>query len=193
MPDFDANESELYYGLESDSVFPRKENRPPLVLGANNKNMIKFALIGAALVVITIVIHALGTTWLLRVLRDRYVDAEGFVRAGRHLQALIATVLALLLLHTLEIIVWAYAYLTLLPSGELASFEESVYFSFVTFTTLGYGDITLTENWRLLSGIEALNGIMLVGWTTAMLFAVVQRSWQSMAHRSRADNPGEES
>ena len=107
------------------------------------------------------------------------------------MEVLVATVLALLLLHTLEIVVWAYAYLALLPSGELASFEESVYFSFVTFTTLGYGDITLPENLRLLSGIEALNGIMLVGWTTAMLFAVVQRTWQGMAHRTRGSTSNE--
>ena len=53
----------------------------------------------------------------------------------------------------------------------------------VTFTTLGYGDITLVEHdWRLLSGIEALNGILLVGWTTAFLFMVVQRSWTTKAH-----------
>jgi hypothetical protein len=53
---------------------------------------------------------------------------------------------------------------------------------------LGYGDITLVEHeWRLLSGIEALNGILLVGWTTALLFLVVQRSWAIKAHR-RGEN-----
>jgi hypothetical protein len=141
-------------------------------VGAFNNNMVKYALIGAALVVVTVIIHALGTTWWLRVLGRPYTDSDGMVIVGKSAQVLIGTVLALLVLHAIEIVVWAYAYLALLPSGELASFEESVYFSFVTFTTLGYGDITLTENWRLLSGIEALNGIMLVGWTTAMLFAV---------------------
>lgn len=147
--------------------------------------MVKFTLIGAVLVVITVIIHAVGTTAWVRMLKRRYADADGMIRPGKTPQVLIGTVLALLLLHTLEIIAWAYAYLMLLPSGELASFEEAVYFSFVTFTTLGYGDITLTENWRLLSGIEALNGIMLVGWTTAMLFTVVQRTWQGMAQRDR--------
>jgi hypothetical protein len=151
--------------------------------------MIKYALIGAALVVITVMIHAVGTTWWLRVLRYRYADAQGLMQPGKTLHVLIGTVLALLLLHTIEIVVWAYAYVALLPAGVLASFEESVYFSFVTFTTLGYGDITLTENWRLLSGIEALNGIMLVGWTTAMLFAVVQRTWQALAHRTQSNIP----
>jgi len=150
--------------------------------------MLKFALIGAALVVITVIIHAAGTTRWLGVLRRRYADEDGLFRPEKTLQVLIGTVLVLLLLHTLEIIVWAGAYQLLLPTGELASFEEAVYFSFVTFTTLGYGDITLSENWRLLSGIEALNGIMLVGWTTAMLFAVVQRTWQGIAKKGR-DKP----
>jgi len=53
---------------------------------------------------------------------------------------------------------------------------------------LGYGDITLVEHeWRLLSGIEALNGILLVGWTTALLFLVVRRSWETKAH-GRGEN-----
>jgi len=93
------------------------------------------------------------------------------------LRILVGVVLAMLDIHSIEIIVWAFAYSLLLPMGELGSFEETVYFSFVTFTTLGYGDITLTEGWRLLSGIEAMNGIMLAGWTTAMVFTVVERVW----------------
>lgn len=151
----------------------------------NYNNMVKFALIGAALVVITVIMHAFGTTAWLKVLGRRYTDSDGLIRAGKTLHVLVGTVIVLLFLHTLEIIVWAYAYLAMLPVGELASFEEAVYFSFVTFTTLGYGDITLAENWRLLSGIEALNGIMLVGWSTAMLFAVVQRTWQGIARRGQ--------
>ena len=153
--------------------------------------MVKFALIGAILVVITVVLHAFGTTGWLRVLGRRYADEEGLVRAGKTLQALIGTVIVLLVLHTLQIVVWAYAYLAIVPAGELGSFEEAVYFSFVTFTTLGYGDITLSEGWRLLSGIQALNGIMLVGWSTAMLFAVVQKSWQGMAQKFRGSAAGE--
>lgn len=155
----------------------------------NNNKMLKFALIGAALVVITVIIHAVGTTLWLRVMTRRYGQEDGTIRPGRMLHVLIGTVAVLLVLHTLEIIVWAYSYLALVP-GELDTFEEAVYFSFVTFTTLGYGDITLSEYWRLLSGIEALNGIMLVGWTTAMLFAVVQRTWQGMAHKIRGSDPG---
>jgi voltage-gated potassium channel len=153
--------------------------------------MVKFALIGAILVVITVVIHAVGTTSWLRVLGRRYADDEGLVRAGKTLHALIGTVVVLLVLHTFQIVIWAYAYLSIVPAGELDTLEEAVYFSFVTFTTLGYGDITLSEGWRLLSGIQALNGIMLVGWSTAMLFAVVQKSWQGMAHKLRGATAGD--
>ena len=149
--------------------------------------MVKYALIGALLVVITVVIHAVGTAAWLRVLGQRYADENGVVRSGKTLHVLISTVIVLLFLLTIEIIVWASAYLALLPAGELASFEEAVYFSFITFTTLGYGDITLSEHWRLLSGIEALNGIMLAGWTTAMLFAVVQKTWQGMVRQRQAN------
>jgi hypothetical protein len=156
-----------------------------------NNKMIKFALIGALLVVITVVIHAIGTAGWLRVMTRTYADEQGTVRPGKTLHVLIGTVVVLLVLHTLEIIMWANAYLRLVPTGDLASFEEAVYFSFVTFTTLGYGDITLTERFRLLSGIEALNGIMLVGWSTAMLFAVVQRTWQGIGQRGKTSTSNE--
>ena len=83
-------------------------------------------------------------------------------------------------LHAIQIAIWAISYKALVPEGELPNFEAAAYFSFVTFTTLGYGDITLSEGWRLLSGIQALNGILLVGWSTAVLFATVQRIWQGL-------------
>jgi voltage-gated potassium channel Kch len=98
------------------------------------------------------------------------------------LTAIISTAVTLLMLHVIEVVVWAVAYRALPSISTLDTFEKAMYFSVVTFTTLGYGDITLPqEEWRMLSGIEALNGILLVGWTTAFLFAVVQRTWSASA------------
>ena len=54
-----------------------------------------------------------------------------------------------------------------------------MYFSFTTFTTLGYGDVTLEGPWRLLTGIESLNGVILIGGSTALSFAVIQEVWKS--------------
>ena len=141
-------------------------------------------LIGAGLVLLTVAIHASGTTLWVSFLVRRYFNDDGHWGTGRALGAITSTVIVLIFLHVIQITIWAYAYLSLVSVEEIDSFEKSLYFSFVTFTTLGYGDLTLSEDWRLLSGIQALNGILLVGWTTAMLFAVVQRTWQSIArHR----------
>ena len=141
--------------------------------------MLKLSLIGSALIAITVVIHATGTTAWVKHLGRKF-DGQPTVSGRRATLVLVNTALIVFALHAVEIVVWAVAYQLLLPAHELASFEEVVYFSFVTFTTLGYGDITLSEGWRLLSGIEALNGILLVGWTTAMIFAVVQNIWRGI-------------
>lgn len=136
------------------------------------------AVIGTVLVALTVVIHALGSTYLVRYLARRFLDERGRWGSRNTLFALIQAAVVLVALHVLEIMVWAGVYKALVPVGELADLESAVYFSFVTFTTLGYGDITLSDGWRLLSGIQALNGILLVGWSTALMFAVVQKSWQ---------------
>jgi hypothetical protein len=142
--------------------------------------MLKLSLIGSALIAITVIIHAVGTSRWMRHLAQIYA-ANSLWTGRRAALVLVNTALVVFVLHTLEIVIWAGAYLALVPAEELASFEEAVYFSFVTFTTLGYGEITLGPAWRLLSGIEALNGILLVGWTTAMIFSVVQGMWRGLA------------
>ena len=145
--------------------------------------MLRLALIGSVLIAITVVIHAIGTTFWVRHLGQKYTRTPK-IPFGQAIAILIKTVLIVFALHTIEIMVWAGAYEVLLPLDELGSFEQAVYFSFVTFTTLGYGDITLSEGWRVLSGIEALNGILLVGWTTAMIFSVVQAIWRGLAENN---------
>jgi len=142
--------------------------------------MLKISLIGSVLIAITVVIHAAGTTAWVRYLGRKYTG-KSIIGRRRATLVLVNTALIVFALHAIEIVIWAGAYQILMPVNELGSFEEAVYFSFVTFTTLGYGDITLSEGWRLLSGIEALNGILLVGWTTAMIFSVVQNIWRGLA------------
>ena len=74
----------------------------------------------------------------------------------------------------LEVLLWAFAYIAL---GEIQELEAAFYFSMVTFTTLGYGDIVLDPSWRLLASFQAATGIIMFGWTTAILMAVVQYSF----------------
>lgn len=135
------------------------------------------------LVAMTVAIHAFGTVYWIRHLIRYYAEADGEFRAHKTLPALTWTAVWLLMLHLVEVVVWALSYLLTMPGGIITTVEEAVYFSVVTFTTLGYGDITLADHeWRLLSGAEALNGILLVGWSTALLYAIFHRSWQGLVH-----------
>jgi len=140
--------------------------------------MLKFALIGFMLVGVTVSIHATGTSVWMRSMIRRYAGHDGQWRPRDRWQVFMWTAITLLGLHMVEIVVWALTYLWLPSVAGLETLEKSVYFSLVTFTTLGYGDITLQTGPRLLSGIEAMNGIFLFGWSTALFFAVSQRSWK---------------
>ena len=150
--------------------------------------MLKYSLLGVLLVAVTVTIHAVGTTLWLRRLSRRFANVANLHRLSQSLRILIGTIVVLTILHTLQIMVWALAYLYLLPENVFDSFEEATYFSFVTFTTLGYGDITLAGGWRIISGIEALNGVLLLGWSTALLFTLVQRTWKDMLRQDASNN-----
>lgn len=141
--------------------------------------MLRIFLLGTGIAAITVVLHALGTTAWVAYLGRRYPGGAGLASKRSALAVLTLTMVIAIVLHTLQILLWAVSYLMLLPNGEFQTLEEAFYFSIVTFTSLGYGDITLGEGWRVLSGIEALSGILLLGWTTALLFAAVQRTWQA--------------
>ena len=150
--------------------------------------MIMSVVTGVALVGLTVAIHAVGTTYWLR-FTVRWLGSATELRARTALTTLVSTAIVLLLLHVIEVVLWALTYLALPQIASLKTFEEAVYFSLVTFTTLGYGDITLQGGWRLLSGIEAMNGIVLFGWTTATLFSVVQRIVASTARSHHPAGP----
>ena len=97
---------------------------------------------------------------------------------------MIATVSVLMLAHVSEVLVWAavYALTDAAPQGA-----SLVYFAFVNFATLGYGDITPVPRWLLLGPITALNGVMLTGWSTAVIFEVLRRTLEVTGLAARAD------
>lgn len=140
--------------------------------------MMTLLLTALILIAITIVVHGLGTSWWLQRVGKRYPGASKRLTVPGKAGVVIQTVLFMVFLHFIEILLWAIAYM-LVAAEEFESFEAAIYFSAVTFTTLGYGDITLSSNWRLLSGFEAIGGIVLIGWTTAFLYAVLQRMWEA--------------
>jgi hypothetical protein len=94
------------------------------------------------LVAVTVAIHAFGTVYWIRHLGRHYAGADGELRPHKTLPALTWSAVVLLMLHLVEVVVWALAYLLIMPGDKIAAFEEAVYFSVVTFTTLGYDDIS---------------------------------------------------
>ncbi len=144
--------------------------------------MLRSIAIGGILVCVTIVIHAVGSMGWLDYLMRRYFRKDGELGSRGAIRILVSSGAVLLSLHVVEITIWAVTYRTLPAITELDTLEKSIYFSMVTFTTLGYGEITLGPEWRLLSSIQAMNGILLFGWTTALLFSILQRTW-ILSHR----------
>jgi hypothetical protein len=130
--------------------------------------------IGYAVILVfgTVLIHAACTAgvivWLRSLVRHHWALRSAVRRA-----AVLATLVFLMsLAGYLESGLWAGFYVMV---GALPTFEDATYFSLVTFTTLGYGDITLDENWRVLAAFEAANGIIMFGWTTAIIAASAHR------------------
>jgi hypothetical protein len=127
---------------------------------------------GAGAVVCTIFIHALAL--LAAVNLFRYEKKLG--RAGKGVWIDFAIVVLVVsfafVAHLIEIALWA---MLLVIFGEFQGFGNAYYHSAVNYTTLGYGDVLLTPSWRLLGPLEAANGALMFGVSTAMVFAVIQR------------------
>ena len=84
----------------------------------------------------------------------------------------------MLLSITLQALLWALVYLFQSEITTLPDIQTAFYFSMVTFTTLGYGDVVLTDEWRILASVQAANGVIIFGWTTALIFYFIQHIYK---------------
>ena len=140
------------------------------------------------LVFATTVVHAACTTIALRSLEVFHAERW---RLKPHVSGTILTatlVLMMFLAALFESLIWALTYVGV---GAITGLEQALYFSIATFTTLSYGGIVLDESWRLLASVEAANGIIMFGWTTALIFAFVQRlhsQWKSHLKEAREES-----
>jgi hypothetical protein len=100
-------------------------------------------------------------------------------RFWKNVAIMIVITLVMAAAHLIEIAMWAAAFLTI---GEISTFEKAFYFSAENYTSLGYGDIVLSERWRLLGPLEAINGLLLFGLSTAVMFAVLSRLVSGRLH-----------
>jgi len=128
--------------------------------------------VGAVCCLVNIAIHAAIMAWVVVVARRASRATQNLGAARHHIAVMSATVLVLLVAHALEVAVWAFVYRLV----HLVPIEDTFYFAFVNYTTLGYGDILPSPEWRMLGPITAMNGVLLFGWSTAVIFEVLRTS-----------------
>jgi len=134
--------------------------------------MFRQILAGFSVSLCNIVIHALVMTAVVRVVHIGTVRHR-LPPTPHMIAVMIATVSVLMMAHASEVIVWsiAYAVMNAAPAGA-----DVGYFAFVNYTTLGYGDVVPVERWRLIGPITAMNGMLVFGWSTAVIFEVLRRT-----------------
>jgi hypothetical protein len=131
--------------------------------------MISKLVIAWGLMALCVVIHATGITVALRKVR-RHAGTRP--HAWRWVWLFVRIAGWIVLLHLLEISAWAAVYVW---DHAMPDLQSALYFSAVTYTTTGYGDLVLSREWRLVGAVEALTGILMCGWSTGFFFAVVSR------------------
>lgn len=145
--------------------------------------MIIQLLIGGLVSAVNIVIHALVTVGAVGIARRQGLRHSDRPRV--HLMTVMVTTAAVLMCaHTLEVFVWALSYAIL---GAAPEGSDLLYFAFVNYTTLGYGDIVPVQAWRLIGPLTAMNGVLLFGWSAAVLFEVLRKT---LDHLADSKTPG---
>ena len=137
-------------------------------------------LVGSGLIATTLLLEAIFVAAAIAGLSRFGPALNGKYRRSKQVAAIIATTMWLLLALSAAVWIWAAAFIAL---GQFSDVETAVYFAVVSFTTLGYGDVVIGEEWRLLSGFVATNGLMLFALTTAFMIEVVRRIFQEEGSR----------
>ena len=131
--------------------------------------------ISTAMVILTVIIHGLGLSLLAKMVRIEFHEERSHhvpPLSRRSLFLTLALVLGLFLLHGIEI--WLYAFF-FVAVGAVATLETAVYFSTISYAGIGYDDRYIEPVWRLVSAIEGINGLLLLGWSTAFFVTLVTR------------------
>src|SRR3954451_23378215 len=140
-------------------------------------------LVGSLVSVINIMIHALLTVTAISIARS--IGFRPMSRPRVHLMGvMVATVLVLMLAHIVEAAVWAFSYAVV---GVAPEGSDLLYFALVNYCTLGYGDITPVKEWRLLGPMASMNGILMFGWSTAVLFEVLLKTVEHLGALATPD------
>ena len=134
--------------------------------------MLRQFLVSIAVSMCNIAIHAIVMAAVLRVARAAGERATSH-QSLRLIAVMTAIVSVLMAAHISEVMLWSFAYAIV---GVAPAGTDLIYFAFVNYTTLGYGDVIPLQRWHLLGPMTAMNGVLLFGWSTAVIFAVLQKA-----------------
>ena len=136
-------------------------------------SMLDQVVVGGGASLANLFIHALLVGAIAATLRDLANTDASFPGFVQYTLVIVATGTLLVVGHFAEVAVWAsvYEWVGAVPPGT-----DLVYFAFGNYTTLGYGDVVPVPTWHLLGPMTALNGVMLIGWSTALVYDLLQRS-----------------
>ena len=136
--------------------------------------------IAAGIVSVCLMIHVAGILLMAEWLLSRREHLERTAGGRRFALLIVMLFAAIMFLHLIQTSLWAVFYYA---QNLFSDFETALYFSMVSFTTIGYGDVLLPRKWRLLGFIEGFSGVLLCGVSTAFIFAVINAMFQFRLRR----------
>lgn len=129
-------------------------------------------LIGAVMITLTVIIHAITCDFVFRFIENH---ARSFAKLFKRFWKVWSLMVAVFMIGAalmLDIWLWAILFYFLEPK-LLGDIETALYFTTITFTTVGFGDIVFPPDWRLVTASTAINGMIIFGWSTAFIFEIM--------------------
>jgi hypothetical protein len=136
-------------------------------------------LLGMGVLLVSVSLFAMGITLVVMLMGHELHTGYAGQSPWKNVALMTVITLVMAIAHLCEIALWAAAFWAI---GEIESFDKAFYLSAQNYTALGYGDIVLSERWRLLGPLEAINGLLLFGLSTAAMFAALSRLVSGRLH-----------
>jgi carbon starvation protein CstA len=147
-----------------------------MMLATMDGSMFDQVIVGGSASLANLIIHAVLVGAIVATVRRLRMEGGSVPSFLRYTLVIVATGTLLVAGHFSEVVLWAYTYHWV---GATPPGTDLVYFAFGNYTTLGYGDTVPLPQWHLLGPMTALNGVMLIGWSTALIFEILRRSGPS--------------
>jgi hypothetical protein len=142
--------------------------------------MLRELIVAFAIVAVCLLLHVGCIVSLADWMLDRRDRRKKEMRTSGYMILLLVAFSVIIVLHMVEIGIWAILYY---ERSLFSDFETALYFSITSYTTIGFGDVVLPHNWRLLGGVEGVTGVLLCGLSTAFVFAIINAMFQMRVQR----------